>query len=167
MVGHNAWRRRLRRLERHFARHAAPLAEAEERRKEIERTQKRCRDVRAGLVALGHGPDQCAILVSNESEIARKLAGPAAPRAHLLEDPGTREQRKFLALIRSFSDPATPPPDFGNDSLGTIWAYVIARRPLPGGEPDSPPDPPNAGSISGADAADMPASGPGSPDRAR
>ena len=79
----------------------------------------------------------------NEQDIAAKLAaGPAMPRAYVLEDRGTRERRKFVALVKKFSDPATPPPDFGNNSLSTIWAYVIARAPH---LPNAPTEAENAG----------------------
>lgn len=130
MPGHKSLRRAVRRLERRGARRRAASTEEAERWRQIKAVQRRCRFIRAALAALGHDPDQCAILVNNEQDIAAKIAaGPAIPRPYVLEDRTARERHKFLALIERFRDPATPPPDFGNESLNTIWAYALARSP--------------------------------------
>jgi hypothetical protein len=137
MAGHNGFRRRIRLLGRRYARRRIPPDAAEERRKRIAARQWICREVREGLVRLGHDPEQCAVLIRGERMIAEELAAPPAPpapRATVRADPAARFAGKLAALVSQFGDPSQSPPDFGKQSLMTMLAYVLARSP-PQAEP--------------------------------
>ncbi len=77
------------------------------------------------------------MLIRGERMIAEELAAPPVPPAAARADPATRFEGKLVATVSRFSDPSTPAPNLGKESLMTVLAYVLARSPPPAEAPSS------------------------------
>ncbi len=104
-----------------------------ERRVHVGKMIAICAAIRDGLKRLGYDPTRAAMLMRYEAQTKNDLEAlmnlTAAPPDPFESAAGRQFGNDFVNLVRHYRDPASPAPDLADESVLTLWTFVLGRAP--------------------------------------
>lgn len=96
-----------------------------------------CQAIRQGLRQLGFDPTRAEMLERYEAQTKGDLAAlarfvgkvPQSPAVYRESEAERRFGNDFLNLVRHYRDPTSWAPDIADESVLTLWTFVLARAP--------------------------------------
>lgn len=104
-----------------------------ERRVHVRKMIAICAAIRNGLKRLGYDPTRATMLMryeaQTENDLAALTAFRATPRDPFESAAGRQFSNDFINLVRHYRDPASVAPDLADESVLTLWTFVLGRAP--------------------------------------